>query len=391
MTDRVVLRVRGRMPEKFLAKAAERGILIGRAERTGDRELRVETGFREARRLLALAEEYRLDAAVVSMHGRPVWLRRIRERSTLSAGIMLGLMILTLFTSRIWRVEAVSLDGATGGDTLTAIEQFAADRGAGPGAKRGRIDREALSQEILLRWPELTHAAVKLRGVCLTVETAAEEPAPEIYDGSAGRDLVALRDAAVLYVEPLAGRACVREGDVVKRGQLLICGEERISDEAVRSVRALGSVIARVWFEAACELPLSETVRERTGRMSAASCIRLGGWKYVISAGGGFACEDTAVETMPVGGLYLPLLIERTARYEVTERTVQADKELLKAQGEAWALETARSQLPEGAEESGYWFDYAEKEGRLTVRAVIEARMQIAGDREALRLASQGR
>jgi len=384
VTDRVDMLLRGRMGEKFVARALQEGIRFERIDRSAPRELLLSTSASDARRIMHMAREYRLDLTVQGEAGRPLWRRKLKRRASLAAGMALCAALICMFCMRIWSVEALSLDGMTDGETLRAIERFAAQRGVSPGVLRQKIDREALASDIRLEWEELTHVAIRGTGVRLRIEVAAEERAPQVYDVSDGRDLVALRDAVVVYVEPLSGKAQVKSGDTVRRGQLLILGEERMDGGAVRRIRALGKVTARVWFEGECSLPLAQTVRERTGKRRMSSAIRLGEWSWPLVQAGDYPCQDEEEQLLPVGGLYLPLYIVRTVRWEVQEKHIPADEQALRLQGEAWALELARAQLPAGAQESAFWSEFTREGDWLRVRVTVEVQMDIAADRSEL-------
>ena len=208
-----------------------------------------------------------------------------------------------------------------------------------------------------------------------------EDSAPEVYDGTAGRDLVAARDAVIVYVEPLAGMACVKAGDTVRRGQALIRGEERIDTDLTRRIRALGQVVGRVWFTASCEAPSMQTERVRTGNRRVSSELRLGKWSLALSQAEDFPCQEIEVESLPIGGLYLPVRIERTIRWEAAEREIPLDRAALNGRLEAEALQKARAQLPLGAEETASWVDFTEIGGIVSARATVEAQMDIAVSR----------
>lgn len=381
MTDRVCMRLSGRMLESFIGRALQEGVRFNSIERAGAREMRLTATEGNARILLRLAEEYGMDLSVIGEDGWPRFKRRFMERNTLALGLVLGFMLLTMFTSRIWRVEAVSLDGMAAGTLLDALEQSAGEMGVRPGKLARSIDRDALALAIHAQWPELTHVSVRISGVFLRLEVAMEETAPEVYDISAGRDLVAARDAIIVYVEPLSGKANVKAGDTVRRGQVLIRGEERIDTETTRGIRALGKVIGRVWFTADYELPTTEVLKNFTGETRVSAQVRLGEWSWPLSQAEDFACQEAETELLPIGGMYLPLRIERTIRREAEETRVPLDLERLKEAAAAQALSMARGQMPEGAQETDCWVDFAEQDGLLVARAAVEAEMDIAAER----------
>ena len=105
-----------------------------------------------------------------------------------------------------------------------------------------------------------------LRGVRLLVEAVPEVSAPAVYDVDAARDLVSDRDGIVLSAEARSGALCVQPGDAVRRGQLLIRGEEQATKEETRPIAALGEVIVRAWFTGEAALPLARRRSRYTGR-----------------------------------------------------------------------------------------------------------------------------
>jgi len=378
VTDQVSLLLRGRMLERFIGRALKEGVRLQSVERTDVREMRLTAAEKDAQRLLMLADQFGMELKIEGTAGKPLIMKRMKERSTLPVGLLLSLMLIVSFTARIWRVEAVSLDGMADGALLQSVCESAAELGARPGKLRKEIDRDELTMQLHALWPGLTHIGVRTEGVFLRIEVAMEKAAPEVYDISAGCDLVASRDAIVVYTEPLAGRACVKRGDTVRRGQLLIRGEERTDTDLTRSIRALGTVIGRVWFSAECEAPTEERVIRRTGNRRKASQIRLGSWSWMLTQAESFASQETETEFLPIGGLYLPLRIERTTFWETQISSSERNPDVLREELGGAALKAAREQLPDEAQETDCWIDYSEEKGMLTARATVQAEMNIA-------------
>ena len=166
---------------------------------------------------------------------------------------------------------------------------------------------------------------------------------------------------------------------------MLIRGEERVSLEETRRIRAAGAVIGRVWLTDAESAPLAETVVRRTGRAESGSALRLFRWALDLKRAEGFSSQEEETQLLPVGGLYLPLMIERNIFYETESRRVEADKAALEKTLTETALARARALLPEGARERAFWTETTAAEGEMRVEAVVEAEMNIAADAETLR------
>jgi similar to stage IV sporulation protein len=376
----MTLRLRGRMLERFVTRAVEHGVCFVRIRRVAAREMLLTVGEKDAQRLTGLAQEYRMDLTVDENSAGSTWKRRLYERSMLLLALLPAAVLLGLFLSRIWIVQVSSEDDGVSNDLLRAVERSVAEWGIKPGASV-QIDREELASFIQLAHPSLTYVNVRRRGVRLWIEVAAENPAPEVYELGDSRDLVACRDALIVYAEPLTGQLNVKAGDTVRKGQVLIYGRERTEGGTLRSVRALGTVIARVWFTGECSLPLSQTVVERTGRSSTGARLSLYHWSVTLDEIQSYASQQTEEEYLPVGGMFFPLRIVRTTNMETYERTVQLYEEELKRQGERRALEQAYALMPEEARQTACWTEYSRKDDSLTVRVTIEAQMNIAAER----------
>ena len=378
MTDRVSLTLTGRFPERFIQKALTRGARFASIRREGSRTLRLTASAADARIIEALAAELGLAVRESGRAGWPEWLKRLWARRTLAAGLLLCAALLWAFAGRVWRVEVTPLADPLPPEAEARLVRWLEDQGVKPLMRRSDVEPSLLSARILAEFEELAYAGVRLRGAHLSVEYSPEDAAPPVYRPEDAGGLYAARDAVVLSVEPLAGKACVKPGDAVRAGQLLVRGEERVGPEETRSVRALGRVTGRVWFEARREAPLTETARLRTGRVRTASALRLFSWRLPLMEAADFACQDEATEYLPVVGLYLPMAIERRTLREAAERLQPVDRGETKARLEAEALAAARKKLPPEATERLSWTETQEAEGRLIVRAVIEAEMDIA-------------
>jgi len=376
MTDRVRLRLNGRMPERFIGRALESGVEFAAIERTGPRELLLSVTPENAVRVRALAESYSLGCVEEGREGFRTYLIEALRRNTLFVGLILCCALVALFGSRVWSVDVICADGSPDAALEQTLLGALSERGCGIGASRRGIDPDSLSAVLMGRFPRLTYAGVRLSGVRLTLEYGTADEAPGIYDIGEVCDLVAARDAVVLSVQPLSGTACVEPGETVTAGQMLIRGEER-DHEGVHAIGARGSVIGRVWFTAESEMPDHRETIRRTGRRDEERALALPFFGRVLKESVSFGQCEEEVSSVPVGGLFIPVTVRRRTLWEteaVSSPLTEGDMESLREE----AVLLARSQLPRGAEESRVWTDITSSDGRVTVRAVIEAAVNIA-------------
>jgi len=248
MNGEIELRVDCLMPEKLIQRATDAGVRFDYVKRPDDHSVVVGIQARDERAMSDICERFAIPVDVTARRGRCATERRARSRWTLLAGLAVFVAASWLFLSRVWKIDIEFSGSAVGRGDEAAVRQVLEDMGVRPGIGRD-IDTSLLSSELLARMDGVSFAGARVEGVRLRVEAAPEAPPPEVYDIEASRDLYASRGGIVVSVNAEAGEPCVKPGDTVRRGQLLIRGEEKASSEGTRGIAARGEVVVRTWFE----------------------------------------------------------------------------------------------------------------------------------------------
>ena len=383
----VRLHIEGAMLERLLQLAADSGAGFARIKRTSPRSLLIDTDEAGMEILLGLCRQYRLELRIVRVADRSQAMRRLQARRTLAAAVLSCILVSAWLLSRVWIIDI----GFTGycaalGDE-NRISQLLGKAGIHRGMDAGRIDAALLEKQLSSQMEDYSYIGVRLQGVRLLVEASPEVPVPDLYARSAKQDIVAARDGIVESIEVYAGTACVKPGDTVHAGQVLIRGEEDKSKEEVVGVAALGKVIARSWFEGRAQGSLSETVLRRSGEHGLSSRICLMDTSLPIVEFGGFGCEETESFSLPIGGIYLPLRIEYTTHYlcESIQRKLDtaALERNLRALARAEAAAKIENSIGNEFEIADFWVDITQDTDNMYVRAVFEIYTDIAAARDA--------
>ena len=379
------LRVEGAYPERLLQRCLTRGARFARVRRSGPRTLILETDAHSAEIVLALCKRYGLNHRVLRHGGLSALLQGLRCRWTLALGLILCAALCWSFLSRIWRID-VSFTGSVPGSEA-ALRRCIAEQGVLPGMAASAVDAERLQKRLLAEAGDYSFIGVRVQGVRLLVEASPEVPAPEVYEISRARDLVAARDGVVESVTVHSGEASVTAGETVRMGQTLIRGEEDRSKEETNPVAALGEVIARCWYEGSAQAPLEKRIVTPTGRSETECCLALLGFSAPITECEGYASETLDEEILPVVGLFLPLEVVRTTHSEVEERRENVDEAALEATLTALARAELQAKLTADGidyELAAAWEDVSRSDGMLRVRAVYEIFTDIAVSRGVL-------
>lgn len=384
------LQVTGLMLEKLATRAMEEGARFSKMTRTSPREMLFEADAYSAKILQTLSERYSLPCRLVGRSGLDALGHFLRARWTLSAGVLLFCALLYLFSSRIWMIDVSFVGERAPLFSEGEILDLLAASGVYPGMAAGNLDTTLLQMHLEAASGDLSFVGVRRRGAQLLVEVAPVVEAPELFELDRARDLVSVADGVVVSVNALSGEPCVKPGDVVRRGDTLIRGEEMETKESTRGVAALGEVIVRTWITAEGEIPLTQTVREPTGRENTSAQLRLmDSWSIDLISGEAYALSEDVVEHLPVGGLFLPLEIVRTTTHELHQRRIPVSEDVARAQiTKQLFVEIDLSIARFGADVRQIvdkWIDYSMIEGELLhARAVTEVHRQVAVTRDAL-------
>lgn len=211
---------------------------------------------RSAVRLIRLADDEGIVLEVVSRDGLPQLWRQYGRRFGLAVGAVLCCLLLFLSSRVVWDVRI------TGNRELgrEEIRQMLSSCGLDVGTYLPTLDTDLVETRLLLSHKELCWVSVNVRGTTANVELLETGRGAERSDGYA--NLVASRDGTVERIESYDGNVCVRVGDVVGAGDLLVSG---IYD-SLRATRASGKIYARTVHQFDVEIPLKSTQKVYTGR-----------------------------------------------------------------------------------------------------------------------------
>ena len=370
---RVRFVIRTAMAERLILRATEEGVRFERLSRPDARTLDAWVNAADEKRLRALLDGFSIEYRAADAAGLARFLRFLRRRAALLPSVAAALILVFALSSRIWVVDVQNARDAD--EVYLAL----ADMGVQPGVSKKSLDFEALSRRLEARLPEYAFFGVKASGVYLMVDARAADKAPEVYARADARDLTASDDGVVLRVDAAAGRALVKPGDTVRKGDVLIAGEERVSASGdTERVRAQGSVIARLWTECFARIPLTRDESIRTGRASESVMLVTPFFEKRLSGENPFADFETERETMAVVGLFLPASLVRETAFERKTAEVSFDPSSAETAAEACARAWARAKAPEGARETGFFLETQARDGEICARCAIEWEKEIA-------------
>lgn len=298
--------------ERFLNLCLDAGILLWDLRRLPER-LRVTLMLADFFRLRPIARASRCRVRIRGRYGLPFLTRRLRRRPFLLAGAVGGLAALIWAGSHFWVVD-VRISGPGYLDPR-AILAVAAEAGLRRGAWKARVDLDQVTQHLKSTVEELSWAVVRADGTRAVIEVV-EKGAVTPPDQALCVHLVARKSGVVEQVIPYQGEPLVKKGDVVQTGDMLVeCalrywagGRPGVipgmplppREDLARTVVAQASVKARVAYRQYYEYPVTEIVKEPTGRRYTQWVLNWNGRSIILRGRGPVPYADYEVTTRTI-------------------------------------------------------------------------------------------
>lgn len=359
--------------ERCLRGCGDAGIRLIDVQRYG-RTVHARVAENRLSELSSMTESGGWQLTVGRRHGMGRLLEAVSRRWVLCLAVLTALIMVMLSAHVMWRVE-IRDGGAYLGDIRVALSEMGLRT---PMWKRD-VSLGELRDRLEYRYPKIAWIECGWRGSVLLITVHEGITAGEALSTSGCCDVVAARDGIVESVVTLAGTPVVKSGTTVRKGDVLIRGEERGADESVHPVAARGVVMARVWDAATVRLPATELRTVYTGRQTEKQTVALPWFDMTMADAQPYAQQDTGLRIMPLGGLFFPLTIHIETALEADITVQPREEKQLKAEAAVLALQKLREKIGLQDKLIDKWIEYSTiKDGVLQAVAYGERLLDIS-------------
>ncbi len=192
--------------------------------------------------------------------GLPLLCRELWHRPGLLCGLMLAVALLVGARLFLWEIEVEGNEQIAADELLSELSAAGLSRGT----FLPKLDEEGVALALRQGDGRIAYATVNLRGTVARVQIreAITPTKPAVLPA----ELVAARDGVVVLPLVFEGEVLVREGDVVRAGQVLAGGVIESEKHGTRMTRAAGQVWARTVHTYRVEVPFSYEETVLTGK-----------------------------------------------------------------------------------------------------------------------------
>ena len=172
------------------------------------------------------------------------------------------------------------------------------------------------------------------------------------------------------------GTVMVKEGDVVKKGDVLIAGKMEGKYTGIRYVHANGDVYANVWYSDKAEVQLKQTKQERTENVEKKYSIKINNFKInFYKKLSNFEKCDTIEEEKKLkifSNFYLPFSIIEYTNYEMRDTQIEYSLQEAKELAIKQAEDKVKSQIEDEEKILDTHVTVTQKEWKVEAEVICE-------------------
>lgn len=369
----VIIRVEGLTLEKFLNLATNKDIYLWDIERIEYTIIEAKVSVKGFKSLRKIVRKVGCRAYIVEKRGFPFLLEKLRKRKMLGFGFIIFIGLIFFLTSFIWNIEILGNEKIKDEEIINFLEEM----DVGKGRFKHKVDLDKLKSNILDNFQRLSFASVEFKGTKLLIEVKEQDLPPKEIDKDTPCNIVAKKKGVIEKVIAKNGKGIVSEGEVVKKGQLLITGV--IEDELLENnilVHSEGEALARTRYSHKKEEPIEKTVKEETGNIYTVKEIKFG------KKGIGLSKIDIPfkeyieeVEEEPLTEKFgddFPVKVVTYKYIEVEKKKIKHNIDSLKKSTQVLAVQEINKKLPKDAKIISKDVIYLEEENKLITEVIIE-------------------
>lgn len=371
----VIINVNGYFIEKFINLCANKGIYLWDIKRNKHNNMTLRVSINGFKMLKGIAHKTRCNVTIVKKVGAPFIKHRYRKRKSFLIGFIFFLIIIYILSSFIWVVEVSPVKNTNYQEIIDNLAQY----NIKPGIFKHRFDKDTIILNTLIKFDTIAWMDIKVTGTKVVVDIVEKLPKPQIIDKSEPCNIYSDNYGVIKQIITRNGTALVKQGDSVKKWQMLICGgmENRQMPQAPRYVHADGTIIATTWYQDSFFIDTEQTKRERTNEISSGYGLKIFSNYYNIferfNKNSEYDVEEKNIRMSFWKDFLLPIEIVVKKKYKITYNKYTLSEEQAKEVAKNEAIVKVRKIIPQKAQCQNINVEFENINDNKTIKATAIA------------------
>lgn len=256
------INVEGFYIEKFINICRQNGIFLWGIKREKASIMHTNISIKDFKKIKRITKQINCRVHIERKKGLPFFLDRYKKRKIFVIGLIAILLIIFGTSNFVWNIEVVGNEKINKDELIQELKE----QGLEIGTPKRKINKNEIINTIRLKRNDVSWVGINIKGTNVTVKIVETEEKPEIINQDEYCNIVANKDALIQKIDSTKGTSVVKEGDLVKKGSILIGGWMEGKYTGVRYVHGAGKVMGKVWYTETARVQLKEEKIEKTGK-----------------------------------------------------------------------------------------------------------------------------
>lgn len=259
----VRVEVEGYYIERFMNICRKQRITIWNLKRDKSVRLKLNIRAKEFKQICQIAKRTNCKVKINKKKGIPFLIHRYQKRKFFFLLLIVFILLLVGSSQFVWNIEIQEEQGRT----LENIEKDIDEVGLKTGKWKANIDTKEIINKVRLKRQDIAWMGIELKGTNAIVKLVKADEKPDIINEDDYCSIVSDKTGVITKINAQNGTANVKEGDVVKQGDILINGWMEGKYTGMRYVHAKGQIQAKVWHTKHKKIKYNTTEKEETGNI----------------------------------------------------------------------------------------------------------------------------
>ncbi len=377
--------VEGYYIERFINMCKLKNIFFWNMKREKSSILHANIGIKEFKKIKNIARKAQCRVEIKRKKGLPFIFNKYKKRKIFLVLLVLVFILLILFSNFIWNIECRGLEKISEKEILEQLEYC----GLKEGILKSKIDTKKIISDIRLLRDDIAWIGIEIYGTNAIVEIVEATEKPEIIDENDFSNIVSDKDCIITKINVQNGTALVKNGDLVRKGDVLVEGKIQGKYTDVIYVNSMAEIEGRTWYIRKSKENFRQSVEEKTGNEENKYAIKFNNFKInFYKTLTKFQNYDTICEEKKISlfsNFYLPIEIVKISNYEKVNKEIIYEEEELKKNMICKLEELLKAEIGEDKKIINKYINYKKDDAGIEIELVYEV-LENIGTKEKLNM-----
>lgn len=315
------IKVEGYFIEKFINNCLKSNIFLWNIKRKRTTIMTCNIGVKDFKNIKKILKQTKCRIKIEKKKGLPFTFNKYRKRKIFALLIFIILITIAILSNFVWNIQIEGTEKISKDELIQTLKE----EGLSIGKFKPGIETREIINKVRLDRDDIAWIGIEITGTNAIVKVVEAEEKPEIVDEDEYCNIVATKDGVVTKIMAQNGTPLVKNGDLIKKGTVLIGGWLEGKYTGTRYVHSNGQVEAKVWYTQKERVYLKETKKEDTGEAQNKYSVNIN--NFIINFNkrvSKFENYDTIEEAKKIklfSNFYLPIELVKTTykEYKVVE------------------------------------------------------------------------